>query len=646
MAKDLKNYVMEALKLQPLSEEEKSKRKILGRLFGPIATTTEGTRNGRKYNKVLWEKALNDDIFKEKLANKCLFLELGHPADREEIDMTKVCACIPEPPQIIDGDLYAYVDILDTPNGKILKTLCDYGFVPGISSRGSGDVMANDEVDPETFFLETFDIVGIPAVKKARLQMCESLNKNKSLSQALTESYKKASTEEQVIMKEALNNLAINLNEGIEEEDCYPGGTPKDIELIPDAVFAEELVETAEPLDSESEEAEAAEEVDEVSDETVEVPEKDAVEVEDTEVKDEVESEDAAGTTEAEFTVTEDRDVCIGDLTTVLLNVADFDTDTPVDMDPLVIDGKEYALDGIYAHRKDDKVMLSVLLAEQSDIDDEKVETEEAEDEAEEEPVETEEAVSDAEVEVLESLKEAIRLKDQAQKEAQMLRQKSAVSDAKVKTLTEQLNSYKATITKISAEAETAKKSEKNVQTLTEQLNTTTEKLNDATAKLVDFKAKAKKALQESAENAQAQVESLKEELAKSQQELDATTNSLNEQINTYKQKAASGIKLAKQYKAQCQEAMSEYINFRASMLGVRASDITSQLNESFTVADINTVCDKILNESVPTTKLPFNVNVGSKVKINESKARTAQRSNPEEGYAIDDSLLELAGLK
>ena len=53
MAKDLNNYVMEALKLQPLSEEEKSKRKILGRLFGPIATTTEGTRNERKYNRVL-----------------------------------------------------------------------------------------------------------------------------------------------------------------------------------------------------------------------------------------------------------------------------------------------------------------------------------------------------------------------------------------------------------------------------------------------------------------------------------------------------------------------------------------------------------------------------------------------------------------
>ena len=99
--------ILEALKMQPLSEEEKQKRHILGRLYGPIATSNEDTRNGRRYNKELWEKALADDVFKEKVANKSLFLELGHPVDREETDMEKVCACIPEMPTIVDGDLYA-----------------------------------------------------------------------------------------------------------------------------------------------------------------------------------------------------------------------------------------------------------------------------------------------------------------------------------------------------------------------------------------------------------------------------------------------------------------------------------------------------------------------------------------------------------
>ena len=99
--------ILETLKLQPLTEEEKERRHILGRWYGPIATCLESTRNGRKYNRQLWEKALNDELFHEKLANKCLFLELGHPADREETDMRQVCACIPEMPKIIDGDLCA-----------------------------------------------------------------------------------------------------------------------------------------------------------------------------------------------------------------------------------------------------------------------------------------------------------------------------------------------------------------------------------------------------------------------------------------------------------------------------------------------------------------------------------------------------------
>lgn len=226
--------------MQPLSEEEKSKRHILGRLYGPIATCEEATRNGRKYNRDLWEKALNDEVFKEKIANKSLFLELGHPADREETDMEKVCACIPEIPKIVDGDLYAVVDILDTTNGKLLKTLCDYGFTPGISSRGSGDVMANNEVDPDTFFLETWDIVQLPAVKKARLSMCESLDTQQAgLKRALLESYKAADNKEKIEMKEALDNLSIDLN--TTDEDI-PDADPS---LYDDDDSAEPLVEKA-----------------------------------------------------------------------------------------------------------------------------------------------------------------------------------------------------------------------------------------------------------------------------------------------------------------------------------------------------------------------------------------------------------------
>lgn len=203
--------ILEALQVQPLTEEEKQSKHILKRLSGPIASCKEGTRNGRRYNRDLWEQALSDEIFKEKVDTKSLFLELGHPADREETDMTCVCAVIPEMPKIIGDDLYAVVDVIDSPNGKLLSNLIDYGFVPGISSRGSGDVIG-DEVDPETFFLETWDIVQTPALKKARLAVNESLQANK-MKQALCESLNKASDEDRKVMEEALHNLNINVEE-------------------------------------------------------------------------------------------------------------------------------------------------------------------------------------------------------------------------------------------------------------------------------------------------------------------------------------------------------------------------------------------------------------------------------------------------
>ena len=50
-----KQKVLEALQMQPLTEEEKASRHILARLYGPIATCKEKTRNGRGYNKELWK---------------------------------------------------------------------------------------------------------------------------------------------------------------------------------------------------------------------------------------------------------------------------------------------------------------------------------------------------------------------------------------------------------------------------------------------------------------------------------------------------------------------------------------------------------------------------------------------------------------
>lgn len=220
-----KDKIRETLAFKELTAEEKEKRGILGRLYGPIADIVNPTRNGRRYSEELWEQVFENPIMKEKFNNKVMYGELGHPADREEIDMEKIAVCMPEPPKKDEeGHLIGYFDILNTPNGRILKTLCDYGSTLGISSRGTGDVITdedgNEEVDPSTYDCECWDVVIIPAVESARLRFTEGLQKEKTLKMALTESLNSASEEDKRVMKETLDELNIKIDEECTSENC------------------------------------------------------------------------------------------------------------------------------------------------------------------------------------------------------------------------------------------------------------------------------------------------------------------------------------------------------------------------------------------------------------------------------------------
>ena len=144
----------------------------LGQLSGPIADWSEGTRNGRMYSRDLWVKVFDTPWVQEALETKSLFGEADHPDERLESKIS-CAAVVMTDYEFVDeqSTLYGWFDILDTPSGRILRTLAEYGTKLGVSSRGRGKIITRggkQVVEESSYLFGGFDIVALPAVKKAR----------------------------------------------------------------------------------------------------------------------------------------------------------------------------------------------------------------------------------------------------------------------------------------------------------------------------------------------------------------------------------------------------------------------------------------------------------------------------------------------
>ena len=243
---DTKN--IKQLKYDSSITSDKHGKAILGVLEGPCADFVNATRNGRVYSQDLWEKVFNNPLIKEQFECGGILGELDHPEGRDEIDTSKVAICMPEAPHKNgDGQLVARFDILDTPNGRIAKTLCDYGYKFGISSRGTGDVTedydGNEVVDPDTYEFKCFDLVLLPSVKAARMRVVESLENKKSLKQALTEALNNADEDARKVMTDTLNNLKIDIEEP-EAEEAVDDVKVEMVKELQESIKAKQSLET------------------------------------------------------------------------------------------------------------------------------------------------------------------------------------------------------------------------------------------------------------------------------------------------------------------------------------------------------------------------------------------------------------------
>ena len=235
-------------------------------------------------------------------------------------------------------------------------------------------------------------------------------------------------------------------------------------------------------------------------------------------------------------------------------------------------------------------------------------------------------------------MKEAVRQKDLLENEVRDLKNQKTVSDAEVQGLKEELEKYKGGFMRVSELASKSTTLEKEKKALTEQLN-----LKNAEIKDLKSKVENHASLTESAKAEKVKVNELTEKLAKVQAEAEETEKTLTEALEASRKKAQDRTNLAKSYKAKYDAVVERYIANKAKMLGVRPQDITSKLAESYSLDDIDNVCNDLLEESRPQFGL---VGGNPRVRVNESVKSEKKVIDPDNGYEIDDDLLILAGLK
>lgn len=154
----------ESVRLIVEAKQDKSKDYFIEGVF---LQADLANRNKRMYPLSVMEKEVNR--YTEEYINKNrAFGELGHP-DTPTINLDRVCMMTKSLRQ--EGSNYiGKAKILDTPYGKIVKSLIDEGACIGVSSRGLGSLVEKNGVNvvQDDFMLSTAaDIVADPSAPDA-----------------------------------------------------------------------------------------------------------------------------------------------------------------------------------------------------------------------------------------------------------------------------------------------------------------------------------------------------------------------------------------------------------------------------------------------------------------------------------------------
>ena len=648
---------------------------ILGILEGPIADPKHPTRNGRLYNERLWENVLSNDIVREQFANGGILGELDHPKDRDDICTEKVAVIMPEPPtKNKNGEYIGKFNILDTPCGRIVYTLAKAGFKLGVSSRGNGDYDEyTGEVDPDSYDFTCFDVVVLPAVKDARMKLVtEDFKKQKTFKTLLKEQLDRSSDEDKKIMEETLKNIKENLDNPQDQADFkknnpdfsknfnfdkYGKYFDKDGKLVDEKGYFDAIKDLGDAGAAIKEAYEHHKCVicgkdfdgwgnnawpikdgiccDECNAEKV-IPErlkqlnlkedKEEKEIPDISVKDNTLTVDIDKEPEVEITDGE-KEPCE--------ECEEFDSKLKEFLDAFL---KTQDLEAEGEEEKDLFVKLFHetfpeldCCAEKHDSIDDEVE------DKEEDSLAAKDTGAEDDIMLLEQLQNTLKENRLLKKELKNLQAEKAVGNSKVTKLNEELNQFKSIAALAGKKALNLKNYENENLKLKEQFNSLKENLNKAQK---DLSSK-----QKDVEDSKSQITKLSEENKNLKEQLDAKIQSSTKLEQSYQK----STRLIEKYKNFAHEIANRYIDSKALALGVSSNEIKNRLSESYTLDEVDEVCEDLQDYSINISKLPFKVDKpGSmRARLREDRSKDPLKDmDSQYDDTVDDYLLDLAGLR
>ena len=151
-----------------LIEEDKETGQKNYNLEGVFLQADIKNRNGRIYPVEILDKEVKR-YMKENVKKNRAYGELGHP-DSPTINLDRVSHMIKDL-KLEDKNFIGKAKIMDTPYGKIVKSLIDEGASLGVSSRGMGSLKTTkdgtSEVQKDFMLATAADIVADPSAPDA-----------------------------------------------------------------------------------------------------------------------------------------------------------------------------------------------------------------------------------------------------------------------------------------------------------------------------------------------------------------------------------------------------------------------------------------------------------------------------------------------